>query len=94
MSVLIYVISGICRLLILLICLEAIMSWFVPQMPYQMVRFFGLLQSITEPVVRPFRGISQRFAYSWGIDFSPLLAILVIELVQKVLIAILIQVFY
>ena len=66
------VITGFGNVIITLICLQAIMSWFVSAMPPGAIRFYNLLASLTEPFVRPFRKLTARFAYSMGIDFSPL----------------------
>ena len=72
-----------CDILVMLIVVEAIMSWFVPAMPYQLQRIYGFIQTLTEPFLRPFRMLLQRFTYSIGIDFSPILAILVIQMVGR-----------
>lgn len=91
MYFIVYAISGICRVAVMAIVLEAIMSWFVPSMPDGMRRFYYGLGSLTEPLIMPFRGICRRFTYSWGVDFSPLLAILAIEIIERLLITILIS---
>ena len=84
------VITGFGNVIITLICLlQAIMSWFVSAMPPGVIRFYNLLASLTEPFVRPFRKLTARFAYSMGIDFSPLIAIIAIQLICR-LIAVLI----
>lgn len=61
------VITGFGNVIITLICLQAIMSWFVSAMPPGVIRFYNLLASLTEPFVRPFRKLTARFAYSMGI---------------------------
>lgn len=86
MYFMIYAISGICRVAVMAIVLEAIMSWFVPSMPDGMRRFYYGLGTLTEPLIRPFRSICRRFTYSWGVDFSPLLAIFAIEIIERILI--------
>lgn len=85
----IYVINGIYHLVILVIVLQAIMSWFVASMPDPIFRFYELLCNLTEPVISPFRRITERFIPSMGVDFSPLIAILVIGLVKRILISVL-----
>ena len=60
------VITGFGNVIITLICLQAIMSWFVSAMPPGVIRFYNLLASLTEPFVRPFRKLTARFAYSMG----------------------------
>ena len=84
-SVLIIAVYFLCSLLEILIVAEAIMSWFVMAMPYQLRRVYEFIQMITEPVVRPFRKLTVRFTYSMGIDFSPVFALLAVQLVQRLL---------
>lgn len=83
------VIMGFGDVIITLICLQAIMSWFVRMMSAGMMKFYNLVASLTEPFIRPFRKLTMRFAYSMGIDFSPVIAIIAIQLVCR-LIAVLI----
>lgn len=68
-----------CDILVMLIVAEAIMSWFVSAMPYQLRRIYELLGTLTEPFIRPFRRLTERFAYSSGIDIAPLIAVIVIQ---------------
>ena len=82
-SLLAYAVYWFCDVLVMLIVVEAIMSWFVPAMPYQLQRIYGFLQSLTEPFLRPFRMLFSRFTASMGIDFSPILAIFVIQMVGR-----------
>jgi YggT family protein len=81
----IYLFSDI---VITLICVQAVMSWFTPYFGSTLSRVYNVIAYLTEPFVRPFRGLCQRFTYSIGIDFSPLIAIIVIQVVARVLIAI------
>ena len=60
----------------LLIILRALLSWFSPN-PYN--RLYIFLIRITEPVLAPLR----RIIPLQGIDFSPVIAILLIDLVFK-----------
>ena len=83
------VITGFGNVIITLICLQAIMSWFVSAMPPGAIRFYNLLASLTEPFVRPFRKLTARFEYSIGIYFSPLIDIIAIHFICR-LIAVLI----
>lgn len=83
-SLLGYAIYLFCDILATLIVVEAIMSWFVMAMPPTLRRIYGFIQSLTEPFLRPFRRLLQRFSYSTGIDFSPVIAILVIQFVGRI----------
>jgi YggT family protein len=61
---------------VILIIIRALMSWFAPN-PYN--RFYLLLMQVTEPVLAPLR----RIIPMSGIDFSPIIAILLINIVVK-----------
>ena len=77
------VITGFGDVIIILICLQAIMSWFARAFSGGLMKFYDLLCTIVDPFIRPFRKLTMRFAYSFGIDFSPLIAIIVIQLVCR-----------
>ena len=57
----------------------ALISWVNPD-PYNPI--VQLLRRVTEPVLRPIRNVLAR--YQAGLDFSPLVAILIIQFVQRV----------
>jgi YggT family protein len=57
----------------------ALISWVSPN-PYNPV--VQLLRRATEPVLRPIRKVLSR--YQAGLDFSPLVAILIIQFIQRV----------
>ena len=59
-----------------LILVRALISWFSPN-PYN--KFYIILIKLTEPVLAPLR----RIIPMSGIDFSPIIAILLIDLVVK-----------
>jgi len=66
-----------------LIIVRVLLSW-IPHDPYRSV--FRFVYEITEPVLAPFRRlIGGRMA----IDFSPIFALLALELLEKVVISIL-----
>lgn len=73
----------ICDIVVMLIVIEAIMSWFVPAMPYQVRRIYEIISMLTDPFVRPFRKLTERFAYASGVDFAPLIAVIVIQGIGK-----------
>lgn len=72
-----YVISVIFTLLIIAIFIRAILSWFSIDPRSPLIR---ALDAITEPILEPIR----RFMPRLGIDLSPLIAIIVLEVVQSV----------
>ena len=72
-----YAVSVIFTLLIIAIFVRAILSWFNldPRNP-----LIQALDAVTEPILEPIR----RFMPRLGIDLSPLIAIIVLEVVQNV----------
>lgn len=61
------------------ILIQAILSWVNPD-PYNPV--MGILNTVTEPVLRPFRRLIPPIS---GIDISPMIAMIAIIFVQKML---------
>jgi YggT family protein len=72
--------SYLLRLLEWLIIIRALLSWFVS--PHSRHPLVVLLQRITDPILRP---ISQVVPVAGGFDISPLIAILLLELLQRVI---------
>lgn len=62
----------------LLILIRAVLSWFVRDYRNQ---FYQILIKITEPVLAPLRRVLPRL----GVDLSPLVAIILIQIITKVL---------
>ncbi len=76
----IWLINSVARLLMLLILLRVVASWLDPRGDSE---YFRLLRLLTEPVLAPIR----RLLYLPGVrlDFSPLAALLLIELLRGAL---------
>jgi YggT family protein len=74
-----HIVDAVAFVLYILIFVRILLSWFPISPWHPLVR---LLRSIVDPILRPFRRILPTFG---GIDFSPLLAIIVILLVQSLL---------
>jgi YggT family protein len=72
--------SYLLRLLEWLIIIRALLSWFVS--PHSRHPLVTLLHRITDPILRP---ISQLIPVTGGFDISPLVAILLLELLQRVI---------
>ena len=64
----------------LIIIAAALITWVNPD-PYNPIVQF--LRRVTEPVLRPIRRVLAR--YQGGLDFSPLVAILIIQFIQRVI---------
>ncbi|MHB1127861.1 MAG: YggT family protein [Bacillota bacterium] len=85
MIVLINIIKVAFQVLDLLIIARVIMSW-IKHDPYNpIIRF---VNEITEPVLSPFRKLMPRGSM---IDLSPLLAILILQLVERLVIQFLVK---
>jgi len=56
----------------------AIFSWLPPQ--HRQNEFYGFLRAITDPVLGPIRRVVPPVG---GVDFSPLLAILLIQIILR-----------
>jgi len=73
------------EVLVWLIIIRCILS-FVRHDPYQPV--FKFIYDVTEPVMAPFRRLVPVVG---GLDFSPLIAIMVVELVRRLVYAVLVN---
>ena len=77
----VYVTFGLRDLLQWLLVFRALVSWF-PQV--QQARIGELLYAVTEPMIAPFRSLLMRFEAlrTMPLDFSPLLAFFVLEIIK------------
>ena len=76
-------ISVIFRIIELAILAECIASW-IPQLRYN--QFMDIVRSITYPILEPCRRIQDRFLGDLPIDFSPVLALFLLDIIRTVLI--------
>jgi YggT family protein len=79
MTVISNFISILATVLFFAILIRAIMSWIMPNSGGGLMR---VLLDITEPILAPIRRVLPPIA---GIDFSPILAMVLIQLVSQVL---------
>ena len=77
-------VSWLLDLYMWVIIAAALVSWVNPS-PYNPIVQF--LRRVTEPVLEPIRRVLHR--YQTGIDFSPLVVILIIQFVQRVILPLL-----
>lgn len=82
--IIVYVTFRLLDLLEWLLIFRALASWFTQ---VQQSRIGELLYTVTEPIVAPFRSLLMRFSSlrSMPLDFSPLLAFFVLELLKAFL---------
>lgn len=79
-------ISVIFRIIELAILAECIASW-IPQLRYN--QFMDIVRSITYPVLEPCRRLQDRFLGNSPIDFSPILALVILDIIRGLFINIL-----
>lgn len=76
-----HILNTILTIYMWIIIISALLSWVNPDPYNPIVRF---LYSVTEPVLRPIR---RRLGISMGIDFSPMIVILIIMFIKYFLVA-------
>lgn len=77
------------QVLIYSILARAILSWFV-RAPYgNLYKFYTIIIQLTEPMLDPCRRILARFGFAGAIDFSPILAIIGLSIINGFIINIL-----
>jgi len=79
-------------IIVMLICASAVMSWFTRSFGPGLWKIYHFIQSVTEPLIRPFRNLLWKFSSQMGIDFSPILAILAVQFVARLLTRVLITI--
>lgn len=76
------VINKLFNLLELAILIECISSW-IPQI--QGNKFVNIIHNFTYPLLEPFRKLQDRFISGLPMDFSPIIALFVIDLLKRIL---------
>jgi YggT family protein len=71
------------NILQILIIIHVILSWIRPRRHHPAM---GLLDSIVSPILYPIRNVLRPYMRNMPIDFSPLVAILLLEVVRSLLI--------
>lgn len=91
MNLLIYLVRTIFNLYSWLIIIRALISWIAPNIfDPNWRRLLRLIYDLTEPVLRPIRRYLPE--NSWGIDFSPLVAILLLSILRGFIIQLLLAI--
>lgn len=85
MMFIIFLLIKVIDIYVFLLIGRAIISWFSPN-PYNSL--YLLLVSITEPVLRPFRNLQRNFFPRSMIDFSPFIAILLLNFIRNFIIGV------
>ncbi len=82
MNQIIMLLSMLLSLLEITIFIECIASW-IPQ--FQGNKFMILVHNITYPILQPFRNLQNRFSPGLPMDFSPIIALFVINIIRRLL---------
>lgn len=84
-DVLIRAISWFSDIIIFALLARAIASWFVHDASSQVAGIYGLIITVTEPIVAPIRRFMSRFNTGM-LDFSVLIAFFVVKAIARILI--------
>ncbi|MGC9318184.1 MAG: YggT family protein [Armatimonadota bacterium] len=83
----VYVVNLAFNIYLLIILVRVIFSWIHLRRPPAIVRQIErLAHSATEPLLRPIRNLLYRYQSGSPIDFSPVIAWLLIEVVRRIVI--------
>ncbi|GBC99169.1 hypothetical protein HRbin17_01690 [bacterium HR17] len=85
MTALIWLIHLALNVLFLLLLARCVISWVRPSHYHPVVRW---VEDVTEPLLRPIRNILPPWK-TWGIDFSPLIVLVLANIAARVLISLL-----
>lgn len=90
-QILITAVRALARILIILLCLRAVLSWFAAMNPYsQVAAFYRTLSQLTEPLVAPSRKLLEKLGIRTGMfDFSVLVSFFLIEFAEALIVRLL-----
>lgn len=75
--------AWLARILIWAIILRAVLSWFI-RPSSKFYKYYAYLLRFTEPLIRPFRPLLQRFMTPGiPIDLAPLCSLLVLQILER-----------
>lgn len=83
MGILFTAVNMFFQVLTTLILLYALMSWFCPP-GSKLFDFYMRMGDFVEPLIRPWRRLTQGLAYRTGMDFAPFIAILALQLLNTI----------
>jgi YggT family protein len=89
MTLLIYAVNKFFNILILLIVVRAVMSWFVRNPYDRLGKVYSIIIQLTEPILAPFRNLLVRFNLVRTIDISPILAMFALQIINSIIVNIL-----
>lgn len=81
LSSILIILARVCGITEGLLLLYCVLTWFVPRTS----RVMQLLGAIFDPMLMPIRGFMMRFTGMMGLDFSPMILILILQVAQSLL---------
>jgi YggT family protein len=78
-----YLIHLVIKALIIVIIADALLSW-VPDLRYRWRELTRIIESITNPILAPFRRLLPP-SKTGGLDLSPLLAIIALQILEGII---------
>ena len=82
MIVLMNAIDTFFQIIVYLILARAVLSWFVRNSYGTLYKIYSAIIQITEPILSPCRRLLARFGMAGTIDFSPILAIIALTVIN------------
>lgn len=82
MGIILRLLSSFINIYELAILVECLLSWIVQ---YNNNEFMNILRTITTPVLEPFRKLQYKYFDGLPIDFSPILAVMALELLERII---------
>jgi YggT family protein len=80
-----WILADVLQVLVLLVLVEVVVSWLIYMGSLSSYKpWVRTLRQLTSPILNPFRKILSPYR-TGGLDLSPILAILLIEVIQNVL---------
>lgn len=90
MIVLINAINTFFQVLVYLILAKSILSWFIRNPYGSTYKIYMIISQITEPILAPCRKLLSRFGMYGPMDFSPVVAIIGLMVINNILVRMLI----
>ncbi len=87
-SIIVNLINSIIYVIEILIFIRCVLSF----LPFNN-GFTGWVYMATEPILSPFRRLTERFTAGMPVDFSPILALLVLQFLQRIITALIFIIF-
>lgn len=93
MGIIITAVNLFFQVLTTLILLYCILSWFCPPNS-RLYNVYMRMGEVVEPLIAPWRRLTQGLAYRIGLDLAPIIAILALEIVNTLLVRVLANIIY